>query len=113
MSESHSHSEHAHDHGHEHDHGHAHDHAHDHEHGHDAHDAHGHDDNGHHEEHWGDYNSQPLPPSNLPPVSPLLLAAFGTALAFLLCMIIASSLMLSQTREAHPEKATEATEGRE
>jgi hypothetical protein len=97
---SHSHSEHSHGDAHGHD-----------SHGH-SHDAHGHDDNGH-EEHWGDYNSQPLAPSNLPPVSPLLLTAFGTALAFLLCMIIASSLMLAQSRESHPEKATESVEGRE
>jgi len=107
------------DHSHEHaDHGHAHD---DHGHGghggHDDHDSHGgHGD--HHEEHWGDYNSQPLPSSNLPVVSPLLLVAFGTALTFLLCMVIASSFMLAQAREhhasaAHGEKAEASGEGHE
>ena len=79
------------------DHGHdAHDHSHD-SHG---HDSHGHDAHGHgHEEHWGDYNAEPLAPSNLPPVSPALLIAFGTALTFLMCMIVASSLMLASSRE--------------
>ncbi len=107
------------DHGHAHDdHGHA-------AHGHDEHGHGGHDDHGghgghgdHHEEHWGDYNSQPLPPSNLPTVSPLLLVAFGTALTFLLCMVIASSFMLAQAREHHPapshgEKAEATGEGHE
>ena len=104
------------------------DHSHDHEpahddHGHGGHDSHGghddHDEHGHHEEHWGDYNSQPLAPSNLPAVSPLLLVAFGTALTFLMCMVIASSFMLAQAREhhsseAHGEKSPEASgEGHE
>jgi hypothetical protein len=75
--------------------------------GHGGHDEHG---NGHdgHGEHWGDYNSEPLPESTLPPVSPALLIAFGTALTFLLCMIVASSFMLATSAERGPHVEAEA-----
>jgi hypothetical protein len=90
-------------------HGHSHD---SHSKGHDGHDEHGHGNghNGHngHEEQWGDYNSAPLEPSQLPPVSPALLIAFGTALTFLLCMIVASSFMLATADEGRPHVEAEA-----
>lgn len=60
-----------------------------------AHDGHGHG----HEEHWGDYNSQPPAPSALPAISPVWLAALGLSLAMLLCTIVASSFMLSEVAE--------------
>jgi len=89
------------------------DHSHDsHDHGHDshnAHDAHGQGDHGghgdSHGEHWGDYNAQPLPPSNLPPVSGGLLVAFGVALVFLLSMIVGASFMLTNARPPHTHAA--------
>jgi hypothetical protein len=94
------------------------DHGHD-SHGHDSHDGHGHgdhgghDDHGHgdgHGEHWGDYNSQPPPPSNLPAVSNGLLFAFGVALVFLLSMIVGASFMLANARSAPPHAAAEHAE---
>ena len=80
-----------------------------HAHSHDDHDENGHG-NGHngHEEQWGDYNSAPPEPSQLPPVSPALLIAFGTALTFLLCMIVASSFMLATADEGRPHAEAEA-----
>ena len=89
------------------------DHAHDHheshgndsqDHGHDVHghESHGHDDLGHghgHAEHWGDYNAKPLPPSTLPPISPIWLSAFGLALGALMAAIVMFSLRLSVSPE--------------
>jgi hypothetical protein len=51
------------------------------------------------EESWGSYNSASPGPSNLPPVSPLLLLLFATGLALLLTILIASSLRLAVVRD--------------
>jgi len=64
---------------------------------HGGHGGHGHDGHGH-GEHWGDYNSQPPAPSNLPAVSSGLLVAFGVALTFLLTMIVGASFKLANAR---------------
>jgi hypothetical protein len=48
---------------------------------------------------WGDYNARPPAPSNLPPLSPLALAAFGAALAILLGVLVSASFTLARLPE--------------
>ena len=48
---------------------------------------------------WGDYNTLPPAPSNLPPLTPLALGAFGVALAVLLGMLVTASFTLARAPE--------------
>ena len=59
---------------------------------------------------WGDYNSQPLGPSNLPPLEPLALATLGLSLAVLLAGLFTASMAIDRTSQAGPAAHTPARE---
>ena len=71
-------------------------------------DSHG---SGGHAEHWGDYNSLPPAPSQLPPIGPLWLASLGFSLAMLLCMIVTASFALVDNHVKAPHHASPQAHG--
>ncbi|MBE7462471.1 MAG: hypothetical protein HS116_03155 [Planctomycetes bacterium] len=90
------------------------DHSHD-SHGHDSHahaggghDDHGHGGHGHHEEHWGDYNAEPIPPSTLPTVSGPALLVFGVALFAMILAIGFYSFQVLKRAKPHDAGAGHA-----
>ncbi|HEY3325432.1 MAG TPA: hypothetical protein VGP72_33580 [Planctomycetota bacterium] len=66
---------------------------------HDDHDAH--TEHGEHGQHWGDYNTKPPGPTNLPPLNAVHLLALGLALGSLLTAAALFSLNLRIDEGGH------------